>query len=624
MVTSVSSTSTPAATSTSTTTPSATTSASSNGSGTTSAASAAGDIVNKLGAGTGVDTQALAASLVAAERAPRADAINKSISKSQAVISGYAAVKYALSNLQAAFDALKNKSSFNNITATNSQTSAFTATATSSASAGNHTVLIAQLAAEQRSVSAGYATTDKLNGGKAFSLSLTVGSGTAQNITVTDDTPPGIVAAINGAGLGISASLINTGSAYKIMVTGSTGAANSFTLSNAPLTAVSTQGVAPTTGVAGVTESTALTFTDTLRAGKSVTIGGLTYTAKTDTSAAQLAAAFASVAAGGKPADLSTGTFTGSLANFSTGSASGNTVTVTSSTTNSNVTDIAIWSTGAGFFDSKLQTASDAALSVDGIAITSSSNSVTDAIPGVKLNLLSTNGTSVTSNGNTSFTGTPASVNLASDTSAAKTNVLALVTAYNDATGLLDEVTNPSSTLATYGATLVGNSSVRAIRDQIRAMVTGDSSTKSSSGSLSALRDIGIEIDSTGKLTTNTVKLDLALNFNFSNTVTLLSGNQENQSSYDTSLSGLAGDASKALTTMLGKAGTVSTESANATTRITKYQDDLSALNDRMTRLLQSYTKQFAAMDSMVGQIRSTQTGLTSSFAGLMAMYTTK
>jgi flagellar capping protein FliD len=43
-----------------------------------------------------------------------------------------------------------------------------------------------------------------------------------------------------------------------------------------------------------------------------------------------------------------------------------------------------------------------------------------------------------------------------------------------------------------------------------------------------------------------------------------------------------------------------------------------------MTRVLARYNKQFATMDSMVGQTKSTQTGLTSSFAGLMAMYTNK
>jgi flagellar capping protein FliD len=73
---------------------------------------------------------------------------------------------------------------------------------------------------------------------------------------------------------------------------------------------------------------------------------------------------------------------------------------------------------------------------------------------------------------------------------------------------------------------------------------------------------------------------------------------------------------------LLSSSGTVATESTNATTRIGKYQDDLTALEDRMTMLLARYTKQFAAMDSIVGQTRSTQSGLTNTFAGLMAMYT--
>ena len=506
MVTSVSSTSTPTTTST-------TTSASSTASSTTSAASAAGNIVSKLGAGTGVDTQALAASLVDAERAPRADAINKNITKSQATISGYSAVKYALSNLQAAFDDLKDKSDYKSISVSNSQTSAFTATATSSAETGSHTVLITTLAAAQRSTGTQlYASADVTIPGLT---TLTLGgtgfpdvSSAGQTIAVTTATPTGVVDAINNSGKGLSAQLVSTGSGYKVVVTAASGASKAFTIAS---------------------NATA-------------------------------------------PDNVATGL------NFSTA----------------------------------LQTASDAALTVDGIAITSSSNSVTGAITGVTLNLLATN------------TGSAASLNLANDTSSAKTKVLALVTAYNDANVLLDEVTNPKSTFETYGATLVGNSSVRSIRDQIRAMVTDDSSTAGSSGTLAALRDIGIEVDKTGKLTTNTVTLDLALNFNFTNTVTLLSGNQENQGSFDTSDAGIAGDASKALTTLLGSSGTLSTESANATTRITKYQDDLTALQDRMTRLLERYTKQFAAMDSMVGQIKSTQTGLTSTFAGLMAMYTNK
>ena len=118
--------------------------------------------------------------------------------------------------------------------------------------------------------------------------------------------------------------------------------------------------------------------------------------------------------------------------------------------------------------------------------------------------------------------------------------------------------------------------------------------------------------------------MDLALNFKFSDTVTLLSGNQENQASFDTQPSGLAGDASKLLNSMIGASGSITTETANANTRISKFQDDLTALNDRMDQLLSRYQKQFAAMDSFVGQSKATQTGLTSTFAGMMAMYTNK
>jgi flagellar hook-associated protein 2 len=242
--------------------------------------------------------------------------------------------------------------------------------------------------------------------------------------------------------------------------------------------------------------------------------------------------------------------------------------------------------------------------------------------------LTGTNATSV--NGFVQATGATASLTLANDTSVVKAKITALVTAYNDANNLLAEVTNPKSSLATYGGTLVGNSSVRALRDQLRKLVTDDSSTAGGSAgtgparTLSALRDIGIEVDKAGKLSTNSIKLDLALNFKFADTVTLLSGNQENQTSFDTTASGLAGDASKAIEKMLGTSGTPTIETENANKRITKYQDDLTALEERMTRILARYQKQFAAMDSMVGQTKSTQTGLTSTFEGMMAMYTNK
>jgi flagellar hook-associated protein 2 len=139
------------------------------------------------------------------------------------------------------------------------------------------------------------------------------------------------------------------------------------------------------------------------------------------------------------------------------------------------------------------------------------------------------------------------------------------------------------------------------------------------------MHDIGVQIDSKGVMTVDSVKLGTAVNTDFSNTVKLLTGNQEQLSQYAVATpAGIAGVASRKLSAMLSSTGSLSTESSNATSNVSKYQDDLKKLDDRMQRLLERYSKQFAAMDSIVGQSKSTQTGLTSTFAGLMAMYTNK
>jgi len=184
---------------------------------------------------------------------------------------------------------------------------------------------------------------------------------------------------------------------------------------------------------------------------------------------------------------------------------------------------------------------------------------------------------------------------------------------------------NPSSTLATYGATLVGNSTARSMQEALRGLVTAPSNTPTADGLYSSLMDIGLSLDAHGVLTIDAAKLSTAVNGNFNDVVQLMTGNQNKLSQYDTATpAGIAGEANRTLTSLLSPTGILATESANANTQIQKYKDDLTALGDRMTRLLARYTKQFSAMDSMVGQTKSTQTGLTSSFAGLMAMYTNK
>ncbi len=250
------------------------------------------------------------------------------------------------------------------------------------------------------------------------------------------------------------------------------------------------------------------------------------------------------------------------------------------------------------------QTAADAHLTVDGMSVTSSSNSVKDAISGVTLNL-------------TTLTSSPATLNFTRDTSSVKAKVQTLVTAYNDAMSMLGVVSDPKSTVASYGASLVGNSTVSQIRNQMRSIVMGPSS--SPSGNLKYLSDLGVTTDSsTGQLTLDNTKFDTVLSTKFESVVTMFSANRENLSTYSTWTAGVAGDGVKKLTALLATTGTLSTESAHATTKISAYAKDLAKLETRMTGLLARYNQQFAAMDSIVGQTTALRTSLTSTFASML------
>ena len=145
--------------------------------GNTAAKTAAAGLISSLGTGSGVDVNSLANNLVAAEKAPRKAELDAKVTKAESGISGYAAVKFVLGDLQTAFSNLKNQSSFNTLVPQNSQPSAFNVTTTASATTGSHTVAVTQLAQQQRSISAdnvpGFATPlSQVNGGAAFSLVL--------------------------------------------------------------------------------------------------------------------------------------------------------------------------------------------------------------------------------------------------------------------------------------------------------------------------------------------------------------------------------------------------------------------------------------------------------------------
>lgn len=598
------------------------------------------NVTNKLGAGSGIDTGSLAGSLVDAERAARAAAINKNITKNENTVSGMAALKYVLSNLNTALADIKDTSDFKNFSVNNSATSAFTATTSSSADDGTHSVLIGQLALATRisGTTAFSSASDSVNSGSAMSLKFTIGTVTTNvNVSAGNDTPTGIVKAINEASVGLNAYVVKTGDAttpYKMVVNGTTGSSYAIssivsysgTATPATLTGTTTYATAATSINSGTAMTLKVTngtkdhyvsidkssdnLTEIASALNNANLG-LTATVAGSTGAFYLTVTGDSDVVG---SDFAITSYSGSV-NADTSSPTAVSYGLFDSTSTAKVLPSTTLSTD--YWNSTLQSAQNAFLTVDGISITSSTNTVTDAVPGVTLNLVAANG----SYSSGTVSGTAATLRLSTDTSQAKTKITAFVSAYNEAMNLMDEVSNPKSTLETYGGSLAGNSTVRTLRDTIRNFTIDNSST--TSGSLSALRDIGIEVDTTGKLTLKETTLNSVLASSYSDVITVLTGDQEDLSSFDVSTSaGISGDLSRSIFKMISSFGTISVESKNASTRIIKYQDDLAALEERMKKLLERYTKQFATMDNIVGNTKSTQTGLTSSFEGLMSMYT--
>lgn len=466
------------------------------------------NIVNTLGAGSGIDIKGLAQGLVDAEKTPKKERIDAKIAQSEAKITGYGAVKYALSELKTAFGKLNDASDFSSIKPSNTQPAAFGVTASTTAEAGSYSIEVLQTALAQRTASSNFAdratplnVVSPATTGTAFNLNLTVGGMSKGAINVTNPTPAGMVSAINGAKLGVTAQLINTGNGYNVVITGDTGASQAFSL---------TSDDGSGTAVPGVQFATAL------------------------------------------------------------------------------------------------QTATNASFKVNGLAVSRSSNTVTDVIDGVTLDLYA------------NTTGA-ARLDLNRDTASIKDNIKGLVTAYNDFDESLKVLGDRSSEVEEFGGVLAGESLLESVRTQVRAMVTNNSSTPGTN--IKAARDVGLSIDRYGKLSLNEGKLDTALQNNFGEVSTLFSAGTNNKSIYSPAPAGLAGDAINKIEKMLLSTGIIETQSANATTKIAKYKEELATLEARMEKLLNRYMSQFSVMESIVGNSNSTREGLTSTFKGMMAAY---
>lgn len=175
--------------------------------------------ISSPGLGSGLDISGIISSLMAVERQPLTAMATKEASY-QAKLSAFGSLKGALSSLQTTTQTLKNTSTFTGMSASSSDSALFTASATSSAAAGSYDLAVTTIAkahAVRTNVDYG---TDTFDSG---TLRITVGSGTPVDIDLTAaGTLADIRLAINEADAGVTATIINDGTADRLVLTSAT------------------------------------------------------------------------------------------------------------------------------------------------------------------------------------------------------------------------------------------------------------------------------------------------------------------------------------------------------------------------------------------------------------------
>ncbi len=428
------------------------------------------------------------------------------------------------------------------------------------------------------------------------------------NIGSANATPIGIVSELNSAGvtLGLRAQLINDGSGstdpYKILLTGTTGEENEFTIATTSSQAEVQSlvfGTAQSTGsftVAGVSVS--------VSAGESPSVIAARVKASLDTDGFITNSAGRSITdAGSGQLNINYTRSDGDIA-FPTFASISGVVDVTIS----EATAFSANSSLAAFSFSSIQSASDAKLVVDGMSVSRGSNLIGDVVQGVTMELLAASSAA-------------AAVNIGRDTSTLQETIKDLATAYNETVSDFNILTGPVNSEDPddiLSGSLYGETSIRTIKNSLRSMLVSNSTTPSSN--FTALRDIGFSVDRNGILTVDDAKLGNAIENNFEEIVTLFGGNSVSTDANK----GVAGDGIKKLDEMLSATGIIKRQTSSAETDKTRYETDLDKLKVRYEALLERYTRQFAIMDALVSQYNSTRNSLQGSFDAMLAMYTRK
>lgn len=229
-------------------------------------------------------------------------------------------------------------------------------------------------------------------------------------------------------------------------------------------------------------------------------------------------------------------------------------------------------------------TAADAIIKVDGQTATRSTNSISDVIQGVTLNLQSAQ------------VGTKVAVNVALDTATINKTVSGFVTAYNSlhtAMQGLGQYGGSTDGSGSGNGPLIGDATLRLAATQIRQ--ESSNTVSSATGNYNSLAMIGITIDKNGVMALDGTKLNTALSADLNSVSGVFSSSQ-----------GVAVRLSNKLNNFLQSGGPLDSQQTSLQNQLTNLATQKTAVQSRMDQVQAAMLKQFTAMDVAVGQFKST------------------
>ncbi len=259
---------------------------------------------------------------------------------------------------------------------------------------------------------------------------------------------------------------------------------------------------------------------------------------------------------------------------------------------------------GAGTTNALTQSAaaSDAAVTIDGLSVTSATNRIEGAIEGVTLELLEPDAADIDLGSIT--LPIPAQVDIDFDLDASRQAVNSFITAYNGVVTTINELTAYNTEAKTGGA-LLGDAATRAIKESLRQVV--GSTVGGVNDPFVTLAEIGITTETNGKLKFDSTRFNAAIDLDFDGVGRIFADTDR----------GIAPRLESILDDILGTDGRIGIREDTLKTRLEQIGDRREDLEARMEQVRKRYTAQFNSLDQLVNRLNQTSSFLTNQLGRL-------